>query len=409
MRPVVLEMDGFASFREPTTVDFTDADYFVLVGPTGSGKSTIIDAMIFALYGSVPRWSDRRAVMYALAPTAVRGTVRLVFDIGGTRYVVAREMRRTKTGVTVRNARLERLHDPSALGTSDDPTTLIAADGATSGAVENLLGLSFEHFCQCVVLPQGAFSEFLRARGADRRAILLALLGVELYDSMRQRANRRADLASQRVLLLDNQLGGLADATDEAVAAAEQREGALQAFRDGLTGTLAELVTVTGTLEQSRSRAEQLADEHRRLTSLRPPAGLAALEAERSSVAETLGAAAAAESDAEQADTAARDLVAAAPPRAPLERAIRDHEEQAGCTTRSRPPGQPWRPPTRISPQQPSTASPGSPSSMPPAWPTARLPLPRPTPPRPPADCATRSASWPASPSRMTPPRSPSG
>ena len=46
MRPVVLEMDGFASFREPTTVDFADADYFVLVGVTGSGKSTIIDAMI---------------------------------------------------------------------------------------------------------------------------------------------------------------------------------------------------------------------------------------------------------------------------------------------------------------------------------------------------------------------------
>src|SRR6476646_6694371 len=104
MRPLRLDMDGFAAFREPTTVDFTDADYFVLVGPTGSGKSTIIDAMIFALYGSVPRWSDRRAVMYALAPTAVRGTVRLVFDIGGIRYVVVRELRPTKTGVTVRNA-----------------------------------------------------------------------------------------------------------------------------------------------------------------------------------------------------------------------------------------------------------------------------------------------------------------
>jgi exonuclease SbcC len=54
MRPILLEMQGFAAFREPTTVDFRDAEYFTLVGPTGSGKSTVIDAMTFALYGSVP-------------------------------------------------------------------------------------------------------------------------------------------------------------------------------------------------------------------------------------------------------------------------------------------------------------------------------------------------------------------
>ena len=51
MRPITLDMDGFASFREPAHVDFTDADFFALVGPTGSGKSTIIDAMTFALFG----------------------------------------------------------------------------------------------------------------------------------------------------------------------------------------------------------------------------------------------------------------------------------------------------------------------------------------------------------------------
>ena len=83
MRPVLLDMDGYASFRDQATVDFTDSDYFALVGPTGSGKSTVIDAMTFALYGSVPRWQDRRMVMYALAPTANRGTVRLVFDVEG--------------------------------------------------------------------------------------------------------------------------------------------------------------------------------------------------------------------------------------------------------------------------------------------------------------------------------------
>jgi exonuclease SbcC len=63
MRPVLLEMTGFASFREPTVVDFSDADFFTLVGPTGAGRSTVID-VIFCLCGrrggnTRPQWSTR--------------------------------------------------------------------------------------------------------------------------------------------------------------------------------------------------------------------------------------------------------------------------------------------------------------------------------------------------------------
>ena len=117
MRPVRLDMDGFAAVprrgRPSTSPTPTTSPWSA---PTGSGKSTVIDAMTFALYGTVPRWNDRSMVMYALAPTANRGTVRLVFDVDDGRYVVARELRRTKAGVHVRNARLERLHRPDRAG-----------------------------------------------------------------------------------------------------------------------------------------------------------------------------------------------------------------------------------------------------------------------------------------------------
>src|SRR6266487_781080 len=142
MRLVVLEMNGFACFREPTWVDFADADFFALIGPTGSGKSTVIDAMTFALYGSVPRWGRKGMVSLALAPTVTRGTVKLIFEAEGQRYVAVRELRRAGTQVQQRAASLELLHDPNGLALPGDPTTPMAKDllGVTE-AVERLLGL----------------------------------------------------------------------------------------------------------------------------------------------------------------------------------------------------------------------------------------------------------------------------
>ena len=62
MRPVRLELEGFTAFRERTVVDFEGVDLFALTGPTGAGKSSVIDAMIFAFYGTVPRFGDDRLV-----------------------------------------------------------------------------------------------------------------------------------------------------------------------------------------------------------------------------------------------------------------------------------------------------------------------------------------------------------
>src|SRR5215472_364351 len=128
MRPIALDMDGFASFREPTRVDFGDADFFALVGPTGSGKSTVIDAMTFALYGSVPRWGRKGMVSLALAPTVGRGTVKLVFEVDGQRYVAARELRRIGSQVQQRAATLERILDPHGLAEPGEPTEMLAKD-----------------------------------------------------------------------------------------------------------------------------------------------------------------------------------------------------------------------------------------------------------------------------------------
>src|SRR6202167_1416822 len=123
MRPVRLDMDGFASFRDKTVLDFTDTDFFALVGATGAGEPTVLDAIPLPLYGTVPRWTAQRMITPALAPTATRGVVRLIFDADGQRYAVAREARRSggkSSRVNMHGSRLERLHDPGDLDGEGD-------------------------------------------------------------------------------------------------------------------------------------------------------------------------------------------------------------------------------------------------------------------------------------------------
>ncbi|MGI5132573.1 AAA family ATPase [Pseudonocardia sp. CA-107938] len=333
MRPVLLEMAGFAAFREPTTVDFAGADYFALVGATGSGKSTVIDALTFALYGSVPRWDNPRSVANALAPTAGRGAVRLVFDVGGERFVVARELRRAASGsVSVRGARLERLRDPSGTGAADEETEPLA-DGAgdTTAAVTALLGLTFADFCTCVVLPQGEFAEFLHAEPRKRQEKLVRLLGLDVYERIAKEANGEAAAQRQRAEVLTEQLGGYADATAEAEQAAADRVTVL----DELAERVAAAVPVlTAAVAEQRAAAEQvtrLHEEGARLAAVRAPDGLAELGARRAAAVAAATDAAGAVARAEEADTAARAALAAEPARSRLERVLHDHRELAGA------------------------------------------------------------------------------
>jgi DNA repair protein SbcC/Rad50 len=330
MRPVLLDMHGFVAFREPTTVDFRDAEYFALVGPTGSGKSTVIDAMTFALYGSVPRWDNQTVVKLALAPSVNRGTVRLVFDVGDARYVVVRELRRLpKGGVTVRSARLERLDDPAGTGEAGDGTEVIAAESAVTKAIEELLGLPFDQFCMCVVLPQGDFAEFLHAKPAVRQQMLTRLLGLGVYESIAKEANREAAAAGERIDVLVGQLTGYADATEEDVTRAEARVAALSALSERITQQLPELAAISNAVISADGVVARLRDERARLAALAVPDGLPELDARQRSATEEAESARYGCAQAEAADTEAREQRAAARDRGPLERARQNHAELA--------------------------------------------------------------------------------
>jgi len=335
MRPIVLDMDGFASFREQTHVDFTDAGFFALVGPTGSGKSTIIDAMTFALFGSVPRWGRKGMVSLALAPTVARGTVKLVFDVDDQRYVVARELRRLGGQVSQRAASLERLADPHGLALPGEPTDVLAKDlSGVNDAVERMLGLSYEDFCQCVVLPQGQFANFLHAKASERQEILLRLLGAEHYRQMMVRANQRASAAGQRADAIAETLGTFADATGEAEDAARAAETALARLAERVEAVLPQIRAGQEELSAAEDRLRRLEAERAALAAVRMPDGIAALDADLAAGRTALGRLQQAERLAGEADTAARQALARGPQRAPLEQARERRAERSEHTSR---------------------------------------------------------------------------
>ena len=149
MRPLRLLLDGFGSYRKPAEADFSDVEFFALIGPTGSGKSTLIDGLCFALYGTVPRWGKENAIADALAPAANACRVGLVFELAGKRYAAVRALSRDKQGrVHTKEARLELL-DP-AIDPGAPITDLLAASidklaegpDVVTARVEELLGLS---------------------------------------------------------------------------------------------------------------------------------------------------------------------------------------------------------------------------------------------------------------------------
>lgn len=281
MRPVRLELNGFAGFRAPTVVDFTDTDYFALVGPTGSGKSTILDALTFALYGSAYRWGRNKAIAYALAPTSNRCTVSLTFDVGSQRYQVAREVRRSGQAIQQKSVSLVRFTDPTATVVEADgpqPEVLAGEIKELNPAIEKLLGLSFDDFCQCVVLPQGDFARFLSANAGARQQILLKLLGAAQYEGIGKRAGAQAEQAANEVEILNDQLSRHADATVEAEAAAQARVEALEHLAASVDQLVPQITAAHARAHEADARADTLRGETTLLTSLRTPDGIEELQ-----------------------------------------------------------------------------------------------------------------------------------
>jgi exonuclease SbcC len=240
---------------------------FLLEGPTGSGKSTIIDAIVFALYGGLAGSASTpdRLRSHHAAPD-VEPFVELVFENGAGVHRIRRTpaYRRPKargTGTTPANAtaKLWRLSSPDAV---DGEIVSISTQEA-GAEVSRILGLTRQQFVQTVVLPQGEFAAFLRSTGEKRKEVLQSLFGTEIYERTTAELVERRKVANAAVAAADRDIelararlleaSGLeADVLDEALVA------------DGAAAVLGALETEASDTAARRSRAVAARDAARR-------------------------------------------------------------------------------------------------------------------------------------------------
>ncbi|MEV0232712.1 SMC family ATPase [Nonomuraea sp. NPDC050786] len=290
MRPLLLHLDHFGSFREPVTVDFSDTEYFALVGPTGAGKSTIIDAICFALYGTVPRWGRENAVAHALAPSVTAGKVAMVFDSDGRRYGVVRAMvRDAKGAVRTKEARLDELDAAAPLAEAFDAVVKPVAEGENvTPEAQRVTGLEYRFFTQCVVLPQGRFAEFLHAAPRERQDLLVQLLDADVYERIRQSAAREEEAAKQAASFARDQLAKLSGATEEAERELAERLAALRRLAETIGADLDLLRAREGDIRRAEQERSAVAERQSVLSQLRMPAAVATLAAARRAAAESV-------------------------------------------------------------------------------------------------------------------------
>ncbi|MGZ4803920.1 MAG: AAA family ATPase [Acidimicrobiia bacterium] len=289
MRPVRLEVQGFGAFREPTVIDFDGVELFALVGPTGSGKSTVIDAMCFALYGSVPRYGNKGSVAPIVTMGAIEARVSLTFEAGGRRYIATRVVRRQKQGsATTKEARLEAV----------DGEVLAGSVGEIDGAVEGLLGLTFEHFTRAVVLPQNEFARFLHDKPAARQDLLIKLLGFDVYERMMRDARAQAAEHEAVVNLAEQQLSALADCTPDQLEIWKQWAELYQGLRKEVRAARAALTKLERDAAAAAESAARERDIVTRLEKVKVPVAVEKLAVERDAAEKLLDEAVAAAGEA---------------------------------------------------------------------------------------------------------------
>ncbi|MET8705920.1 SMC family ATPase [Streptomyces californicus] len=286
MRLHRLSITAFGPFGATQEVDFdalSSAGLFLLHGPTGAGKTSVLDAVCFALYGAVPgaRQSPGASLRSDHAPPGLPTEVQLELTVGGRRLEVTRSPSQPRPkkrgeGFTMEKAQSRlRGYDPER-----GWHALSKSHQEIGEELTQLIGMSRDQFCQVVLLPQGDFARFLRADAEARGRLLGRLFDTRRFAAVEERLAELRRGAEAKVTAADERVLALAQRTAQAAGPAGV-EAAPVTARPGEPG-LAEAVLAWAAIARSTAR-ERLDTAHAALAAAegRQQAARRALEAER--------------------------------------------------------------------------------------------------------------------------------
>lgn len=208
MRPLKIEISAFGPFAGREILNFQELgerSFFLIHGPTGSGKTTILDAMCFALYGDTSG-AERTGDQMCCAFAGQDALTEVVFDfsMGDKRYRVCRVPQRKRPkkrgeGFTVELAKAELFDTSGAEGQSESAHVIAAGWTNVTTMVERILGFRSDQFRQVVMLPQGKFRQLLMADSRERQAILEVLFKTERYSRIESYMKQQAKILEEDI------------------------------------------------------------------------------------------------------------------------------------------------------------------------------------------------------------------
>ncbi|NLZ95366.1 MAG: SMC family ATPase, partial [Bacteroidales bacterium] len=216
MIPVKLTLEGIYSYQKRQTVDFTsltDGELFGIFGAVASGKSTILEAISFALYGGSERMGGTNRNYNMMNLKSNRMYIDFEFlNFENKKYRAIREYRRNG-----RNFNDVKLHDATFYKWENDDWIPLEHTNA-----ETIIGLSATNFKRTIIIPQGKFREFIELKGTDRTNMMKELFNLHHYDLY---GNARSLLNSNNIELntLEGKLSGYDEISEEIIAEKEKQ------------------------------------------------------------------------------------------------------------------------------------------------------------------------------------------
>ena len=210
MRLHTLTMTAFGPFAGTETVDFDrlgEGGLFLIHGPTGAGKTSVLDAVCFALYGDVPgARGNNRSPRSDHAPPELKPEVTLEFTVRGRRVRIERNPRwerpkKRGKGTVTENQKVRVLD-----WRGDRWEGVTTRPDEAGQFVGDLVGLTLTQFCQIVMLPQGDFARFLRAKSDDRRKSLERIFNTRVFRDVEEWLGGHARKLEREVRAADEQV-----------------------------------------------------------------------------------------------------------------------------------------------------------------------------------------------------------